>query len=979
MKESKKTMNLEGLKAYEIIEQREITDLNAVGAVLRHKKTGARVTLLGCDDENKVFYIGFRTPPEDSTGVAHIIEHSVLCGSDKYPVKDPFVELAKGSLNTFLNAMTYPDKTVYPVASCNDKDFANLMDVYLDAVFHPNIYREEKIFRQEGWHYECEDPKGEITINGVVYNEMKGACSSADDLLDREILNSLYPDTAYGVDSGGKPASIPDLTYRDFIAFHQRYYHPSNSYIYLYGDMDMAERLDYIDREYLAHYDRLQIDSSIKRQTPFSAPVDVVKAYPVLASDESENGYYYSYNTSIRDNLDKELYVELQVLDYVLCSAPGTPVKVALFDKGIGEDVYSICENGIYQPYFSFVAKNCKKEDKEAFVETIEETLRTLVQEGIDKNALLAAINYFEFKYKEADFGSYPKGLMYGLQALDSWLYDDLRPFMHIEADETFAKLKKKAQVDYFERLIEDEILRNPHKTVVTLEPRVGLEKEENDALAKKLAAYKASLSAEQVNRIIADTAALKAYQESEDSEQAKAKIPMLTREDLKKEAEPFINEERRFADTKILYHPIHTNGVSYLHMIFDVRDIAADKLPYLALLKSMLGLVATEHFSYGDLFNEMNLKTGGFSFTVRTYTDFDRKDRFKMTFEVRAKVLRENTQDAVALLSEILFTSVLDDDKRMKELLGEMKSRMQAQMMSAAHSLAAGRAVSYLSEAAQVEEIMGGISFFHFVSRLLQNFESEKEQCQRSLKDILAWMLHKGRVFYDYTGTQEGLEAYVSALGAFHDRLADEGNAGEPFVITTEKKNEAFCTSAGVQYVCRSGRLDPAEYPYCGSLRVMRVMLGYDYLWLQVRVKGGAYGCMSNFSRTGLCYFVSYRDPNVEKTIAAYEGAPAYLEQFDADEAAMTQYVIGTIAEKDAPLAPNARGVRSFQAYMTNYTLEQEQKERDEILSCSKEDIRGLSRYVKAILDCDAVCVVGNEEKLKENAEIFSHVAPLF
>lgn len=350
-------MSIENLTAYEIVEDREIRDLNSRGVILCHKKTGARIVLLSNDDPNKVFYIGFRTPPTDSTGVAHIIEHSVLCGSEKYPVKDPFVELAKGSLNTFLNAMTYPDKTVYPVASCNDKDFANLCDVYLDAVFHPNIYKEKKIFEQEGWHYECESETDDLIYNGVVYNEMKGAYSSADDLLDRETFNSLYPDTAYGVDSGGRPSDIPSLTYEAFLDFHRRYYHPSNSYIYFYGDMDMEERLTYLDEAYLSKFDVLKIDSAIRLQKPFAAPVQVEKKYPVLDSDDITNAAYYSYNVSICSSLDRQLYIALQVLDYALCSAPGAPVKVALMEKGIGEDVYSVCENGILQPYFSFVAK----------------------------------------------------------------------------------------------------------------------------------------------------------------------------------------------------------------------------------------------------------------------------------------------------------------------------------------------------------------------------------------------------------------------------------------------------------------------------------------------------------------------------------------------------------------------------------------------------------------------------------------------
>ena len=359
---------LEDLEAYEIIESHKSEDLDSMCYLLRHKKTHARITVISNNDENKVFYVGFRTPPKDSTGVAHIIEHTVLCGSEKYPLKDPFMELEKGSLSTFLNAMTYPDKTVYPVADCNDKDFRNLMDVYLDAVFHPNIYREEKIFRQEGWHYEMESADDELKINGVVYNEMKGVYSSPDDIFERRIVDSLFPDNAYGVESGGDPKHIPDLTYEDYLSFHKKYYHPSNSYIYFYGNSDMADQLEYIDREYLSHYDLLDVDSEIRAQKPFESPREIKDFYPITDNEKEENNTYYAYSAAMHDNLDPEKYVAFQVIDYALCSAPGAPVKEALIKAGIGQDVYGIYENGICQPYYSIVAHGASEGQKEEFV-----------------------------------------------------------------------------------------------------------------------------------------------------------------------------------------------------------------------------------------------------------------------------------------------------------------------------------------------------------------------------------------------------------------------------------------------------------------------------------------------------------------------------------------------------------------------------------------------------------------------------------
>ena len=466
---------IEELTAYEVLEKREISDIGSMSYLLRHKKTGARIALLSNDDENKVFYIGFRTPPADSTGVPHIIEHTVLCGSKDFPVKDPFVELVKGSLNTFLNAMTYSDKTLYPVASCNDKDFQNLMHVYLDAVFYPNIYKEEKIFRQEGWHYEMEDADAPLTINGVVYNEMKGAFSAPDEINDREVVNSLFPDTAYGVESGGDPDVIPTLTYEQFLAFHEKYYHPSNSYIYLYGNMDMAEKLAWIDEMYLSRFDSLTIDSALTLQKPFERPVVVKKEYPVMEGEALENNTYLSYNMVVGTSLDKELYFAMQILEYAICSASAAPIKLALIHKNIGTEVYSVYDNGIYQPYFSIVAKNANDEQKDAFVETIEDELKRLVREGIDKKSLLAGLNYYEFRYREADFGSYPKGLMYGLQMLDSWLYNDNMPFDMIEAIDLFQTLKERINTDYYEKLIDRYLIHNQHKSVLVLSPKEGL------------------------------------------------------------------------------------------------------------------------------------------------------------------------------------------------------------------------------------------------------------------------------------------------------------------------------------------------------------------------------------------------------------------------------------------------------------------------------------------------------------------------
>ena len=967
------------LENYEVLEAREISDLNSYGFLLRHKRTKARITLLSNDDANKVFYIGFRTPPADSTGVAHIVEHTVLCGSLNFPVKDPFIELAKGSLNTFLNAMTYPDKTVYPVASCNDKDFHNLMHVYLDAVFHPAIYQEEKIFRQEGWHYELEDGEADLTINGVVYNEMKGAFSSPDDVLDREVLNSLFPDTAYGTESGGDPEVIPSLTYEAFLDFHRRYYHPSNSYIYLYGDMDMAERLEFIDREYLSGFDALEIDSAIRPQAAFDAPREIFREYSIMEGEQEQENTYLSFNTLVGDNLDRKLYIAFQVLDYALCSAPGAPLKQALTRRGIGKEIYSAYDNGIMQSYFSVVAKNAEDSQKEEFVKVIQEVLREQCEKGIDRKALRAGLNYYEFKYREADFGSYPRGLILGLQVLDSWLYDESRPFLHVEANDTFAALKKELEGDYYEELVRKHLLQNNHRTVVVLSPVKGLTAAKDAALQKKLQEYKAGLTPEEVEDIVRQTRELELYQEEPSPREALERIPLLGREDIRKEAEDFVNEERHAGDTLVLFHNIFTNGIGYLRFIFSLDGIPGELFPYIGILKNVLGMVDTENYTYGDLFHETNIKTGGISMLVNTYTDSRNMSQYKTTFEVKVKALHENLREAFRLTEEILLRSGFGDRKRLAEIIAETRSRMQASMSSSAHSLAAVRALAGISATAAVAEQISGIPQYRLLERLEKCFEEEQEELTEKLERLVQCIFRPENLMVDYTAGEAEYAGLEELVKEFKGRLYTVAAEKQEFRPVLSARREGYLTSAQVQYVCRAGNFVGRGLPYTGSLKVLRVMMGYDYLWNRVRVKGGAYGCMCSFGRMGDSYFVSYRDPNLEKTLEVYENAADYIASFDADDRTITQFIIGAISEQDVPMTPAAKGAYSLAGYMTNLSYERVQQERDELLAVSRETIRGLAGYVRAFLEDDCLCVVGNEERIKESGALFERVEQLF
>jgi len=926
-----------------------------------------------------VFYIGFRTPAPDDTGVPHILEHSVLCGSRDFPVKDPFVELAKGSLNTFLNAMTYPDKTVYPIASCNEKDFQNLMHVYMDAVFYPNIYDRKEIFCQEGWHYELESEEDELTLNGVVYNEMKGAFSSPEGVLERVILNSLYPDTTYANESGGDPAAIPELTYEDFLDFHGRYYHPSNSYIFLYGDCDMAEKLTWLDEQYLSHFEYLGIDSEVRTQAPFEKIREVVKEYPISESESLEDNTYLSYNKSIGDTLDEKLYLGMQVLEYVLLSTPGAPLKQALLDAKIGKDIMSSYDNGVKQPVFSIIAKNANESQKEAFVQVIEETLEQMAAEGLDEKALRAGINYFEFRYREADFGNYPAGLMYGLQAFDSWLYKEDSVFLHLEALDTFAFLKEQVNEGYFEGLIRRYLLENTHASVVIIRPEKGLTVRQEEALKEKLQAYKDTLSKEELAQIVDFTRHLKEYQSEPSSQEELEKIPLLERADIGKEALPFQNEEYDVNGIKLVHHDYFTRGIGYVNLIFRANEIPKELIPYLGLLKAVLGKVDTGHYTYGEFSTELNLHTGGISCHVGAYESIKDKDDYLVAFEVHTKALYEELEVAFAMMKEMLLTSKMANAKRLTEIVAEKKSRLQMTFQTAGHSVAAVRAMSYYSESSCFSDMTGGISFYHFLEELESSLEDSWEQIAKQLERLAHCLFRPENLTVSYTAEKKSLAMLQSRLQELMADLYTDEQVKESWKLDPVKRNEGLQTSSQIQYVARAGSFAEAGLPYTGALKVLRTIMSYDYLWNQVRVMGGAYGCMNHYARNGQGYMVSYRDPNLKKTNQVFEDSVVYIKDFEVSERDMTKYIIGTISGMDTPLNPKVKGARSMGAWLSGLTFEQVQQEREEVLSCGCEEIRALAPYLQAMLQQNYLCVIGNEKKLAEEKNMFGTIENLF
>lgn len=971
-------MTIHDLAEYEILNEHRVEDVQSDGFILRHKKSGARIAILSNNDDNKVFYIGFRTPPEDETGVPHIIEHTTLCGSKKFPVKDPFIELAKGSLNTFLNAMTYPDKTVYPVASCNDQDFKNLMDVYLDAVFNPNITKYEEIFKQEGWHYELTGKDDELKINGVVYNEMKGAYSSPDEVLSSQIYRSLFPDNTYSKDSGGNPEYIPKLTYEAYLDFYHKYYHPSNSYIYLYGDMDVVERLEWLDKEYLSLYDYKKVNSEINKQPAFDEIKNVEAQYSITMDDSQENKTYLSYNRVVGDTLDEMLYQAFDVLDYALVSSPGAPVKQALIDAGIGDDVYGSYDAGILQPVFSFVAKNANASQADEFESIIENTLKEIVKTGINKEALLAGINSSEFKFREADFGQFPKGLLFGLNCLDSWLFDDMKPFIHLECLGTFAKLRKAVDTDYFEKLIQEYLLDNTHGSSVTVKPKRGLGNEREEALAKELSDYKASLSDEEIKKLIEDTEHLKKYQEEPSSDEDLRKLPMLTRADMKKNAMPFSNIEDELLDVKVVRHDIESNGIDYISFLFDAGDFAQSELGYLGFFTNALGLVSTEKYSYTDLANATNIYTGGISTGTASHPDIKDRNNFVFKFEVKLKVLEKNLDKALELMEQMLLSSDFTDTKRLSELVAQIKARLQANLSSSGHLVAAMRSMSSFSRYALYQDELKGIAFYRSICRI----EKELSESPKSVSDKLAAIAKKlfarNRMLISFTGNNEAYgnaKPSLEKVIAGFNKMSAVGNQAEVHFNTAK---EAFIDASQIQYVAKTGDFICEGYEYTGALRLLRIILSYDYLWINVRVKGGAYGCMNTFLRSGESYFVSYRDPNLSDTLDVYDRIPEYIKSFSPDERDMTKYIIGTFSALDTPMNPEAKGSRSLSAYLEGITYEQIQKERNEILNAQPEDIRRLADLVEAVLKKDSICVIGNENMIKESSGLFENVEKL-
>ncbi|WP_297028568.1 insulinase family protein [uncultured Dialister sp.] len=951
-----------------------IEEVNSDAYVMEHVKSGARLMYLDNDDDNKVFYIAFRTTPDNSKGVPHIMEHSTLCGSRKYPLKEPFVELAKGSLNTFLNAITWPDKTMYPIASRNDVDFHNLMDVYLDAVFYPNCLKNPQILMQEGWHYELENKEAPLTYNGVVYNEMKGALSSPEAIMEDRAMEKLFPDTTYGVESGGDPEVIPTLSFREFTEFHRRFYHPSNSYIYLYGDMDIDKTLEYLDGEYLSAFDRRNVDSMVKTQAPFGKRISVTAPYGIAENEDTEGKAIHALYNAFNDHMSTMDSLAFRILNYVLIDMDGAPLKQAVLDAGLGRDLSGSYGDSYKQPVWIVEVTGSEVDKQQAFADVVDSTLRSIALKGLDKDMLEAALNRTEFTARENDYQGRPKGLFYGVRAMDLWLYDR-DPMEALRYIDDINTLRDNLKTNYFENLLLRYVIKNPHQVLITMKPEKGLTEKMNRETAEKLAAFKSSLSDEQLDEIMASTKALKERQASCETEEALETIPLLSRKDLKRTVEEEVLEKENVSGMDHFHFDVHTNGITYLNLYFPLSGLTEEDIPYAILLSTLLRSLSTTKHSYGELARLSNAYTGGMSFAVNGYGKVEDTNAYLPALTVRAKALTAKADKLLDLLGEVINHTLFTDTKRLKELILQEKSEWDMTAFSRGHSLVMTRLTSYFSRGGEFAE-QSGLSYYYFLADLARKFDGEKEKLVAKLEEVSRKIFTRSGLFFETIGEEEEKKAVLSNLSLLVDDM-EEGEKKEPrpFSFPPAEKNEAFRTSGKVQYVAKGGNFKSHGFAYTGALKVMETILRYEYLWKKVRVLGGAYGAFTQFLRDGTAILCSYRDPNLAETLKAYEDLPAYLENLTLSDREMTKYVIGTMAAAETQLTPSMKGERAMVHYLSGNTRESRMKIRDEVINCQVEDIRKLAPLVESVMKDPYICVMGSEDKIERDKALFDAV----
>ena len=956
---------------FKVINTEYIHEIECQAIYFQHIKSGALLYKLESPSDNRVFSIGFRTPPQSSNGLTHILEHCALSGSRKYKTKEPFVDLLKGSLNTFLNAITYPDMTLYPLSSRNPKDFYNLMDVYLDGVFYPAIYQKKEIFMQEGWHYELDSLEDEIAIRGIVYNEMKGAYSAPEELLGIKVREKLFPDTPYRHESGGNPDMIPQLTQEEFLSFHETYYHPSNSYIYLYGNGDTMEELRYLDENYLSRFERKTIASEIPLQQAFKSRRDYAEEYSVLADEETEDSTYLDLSFVTGIKTDTRELLGLDILQHMLLETPASPLKLALTNAALGEDVDGDFDTYMLQPVISIIIKNSSLDKKERFLSVTRETLERLWREGLDRELIDASINLLEFKLRESEKEHASKGLLYAIRCMDGWLYGQ-DPGEHLKYSSMLKEIKELSNKGYFEGLIKKYLLDNKHSVFISLEPRPGLGEEKEKKLKKQLKQYKQSLSKEQLENIIVDTRRLKKRQLEDDTPEQKATIPVLAIEDINKSPEWIETRVENLSGVKVLYHPAESNGIVYINLYLDMSGLREELLPYAALVSDILGEVDTKDSSYVTLAKRISRTIGDLEFNVQEYDINDGKDSVDTKFTISIRVLEEKLPEALGIIGEICGSTLFEDKKRLHELLKEIKCDFEENIYDDGDEIASERLTSYFSKGGAIREAIGGVKYYKFISSLEEELEERFQEIAAKLKEAYEMVMNRKNAIVGVLGSEREYESFNKNAELLLSHIPVSDVQRHSWGFKHKSLNEGLLTSGEVQYVAKGCSLKKIGHSYTGKLQVLQTILKLDYLWNRVRAKGGAYGCSVKFYKNGDVIFSSYRDPNLKETIRVYDECGSYLRDFQAGEREMAKYIVGTISEMDALLTTWEKAQLYDELCIRNISREDVQRERDEILSTTAEDIRGFAGMMDDIARESNLCVLGNENEIRKNKELF-------
>lgn len=971
------TVNVDGFKiganlsGFKLESKKWIEDVHSNALIFKHVKSGAKLIYLQNEDENKVFSISFRTPVYDNTGVNHIIEHSVLCGSEKYPVKDPFSIMTKQSLNTFLNAFTGPDYTMYPVASRNNKDFKNLMSVYLDAVFYPNISKDPRILKQEGWHYEINSDTGELYYNGIVYNEMKGTYSSPQVMLSNTINKSLFKDNSYSFESGGSPENITDLTYAEFIQTYKKYYVPSNSSIYLYGKLNIENNLKFINDNYIDKFNKTIVNSEIKLQKSYEKKIEKTSLYPIAKNANIENMTYLSSNYVINKISDVENILGLQILQEILLNTEASPLRKGLLNRGIGANIYGSFNQSSKQPVFSIIATNANEPEKYKFKNIIEDSLKKIVKEGLDKELVNSVIASIEFSLHSENSDA-NRGMNYMSAALNAW-NNDVNPTAYLEITPSLNKIKDKISHRYFEKLIQKYLLDNKHSSLVVLMPSNGLNEKKEELLKNKLAAYKASLSQTQLAKIKKDTEELKMWQDTEDLKENLSKIPTLTRGDLNLKSEEIPTIEKLEGGIKVLCHPIFTDGIIYSNLYFDSSKVPQDKVLYLKLLANILGNVKTEKYDLMKLTNKIRGDTGGISFNSTQFKNNVHSEEYYPKMLISISTLKNSLPKAMDLLEEVMNHSLFNDKQRMKGLIKTLKTNYESMFINGGNSIAIERTLSYLSNSGKYDDL-GYLPYYNFICELERNFEEKFQDIVENLNVVKDMVFNKEGLVISYTGEENHYSDFACIIDSFGEKVKNKVFPVQEYKFDFSKKNEAFVIPSQVQYVVKGGSFKSAGINYNGKMKVIENILNSDYLWQELRVKDSAYGGAMSFTNYNVLFY-SYRDPNLKKTLNTFCGAIKFLRDFKASEDEMTNYIVGTIGNMDYLAGPYYKGAIADNMYFSGTTQEDIQKLRNEVLSTTAEDVRNFSKILEVVLKQDLHCVVGGESKINENKELFDRI----